>query len=36
MSLLWRFDVIVKTTDKKNNCEDTINYHFQFTNLHIV
>jgi len=32
MSLLWRFEVIVKTTDKKYiNCEDTINYNFQFT-----
>lgn len=36
MSLLWRFDLIIKTTDKKNNCYNTNNYHFQFTNLHTI
>jgi len=24
MTLLWRYDVMVNTTDEKNNCEDNL------------
>lgn len=27
MALLWSYDMLVKTADKKNNCKDILNSH---------